>query len=116
MGTASSTARSRSSRPRRRPQKQREPCESPRRFRPSLNEFEIIRRLFTRAAPRALQGVGDDCARILVGEGMELAITTDLLVEGRHFLPGAHARKLGHKALAVNLSDLAAGGDPRGGA
>jgi thiamine-monophosphate kinase len=54
--------------------------------------------------------VGDDCARILVGEGMELAITTDLLVEGRHFLPGADARKLGHKALAVNLSDLAAGG------
>lgn len=41
---------------------------------------------------------------------MELAITTDLLIEGRHFLPGADARKLGHKALAVNLSDLAAGG------
>lgn len=41
---------------------------------------------------------------------MELAITTDMLVEGRHFLPGADARKLGHKALAVNLSDLAASG------
>ena len=45
---------------------------------------------------------------------MELAVTTDLLVEGRHFLPGADARKLGHKALAVNLSDLAAcGATPR---
>ena len=57
-----------------------------------------------------MQGVGDDCARIRVAEGMELAITTDLLIEGRHFLPGADARKLGHKALAVSLSDLAAGG------
>jgi thiamine-monophosphate kinase len=57
-----------------------------------------------------VQGVGDDCARVQVAEGMELAITTDLLIEGRHFLPGADARKLGHKALAVNLSDLAAAG------
>jgi thiamine-monophosphate kinase len=54
--------------------------------------------------------VGDDCARIRVADGMELSITTDLLIEGRHFLPGADARKLGHKALAVSLSDLAAGG------
>jgi thiamine-monophosphate kinase len=54
--------------------------------------------------------VGDDCARIRVAEGMELAITTDLLIEGRHFLPGADPRKLGHKALAVSLSDLAAAG------
>ena len=61
-----------------------------------------------------MQGVGDDCARVEVGRGMELALTTDLLVEGRHFLPGADARKLGHKALAVNLSDLAAcGATPR---
>jgi thiamine-monophosphate kinase len=57
-----------------------------------------------------VQGVGDDCARIRVADGMELSITTDLLIEGRHFLPGADARKLGHKALAVSLSDLAAGG------
>jgi thiamine-monophosphate kinase len=45
-----------------------------------------------------------------VSEGAELAITTDMLVEGRHFSPGAEPRALGHKALAVNLSDLAAGG------
>ena len=55
-------------------------------------------------------GIGDDCARVRVGEGMALAITTDMLVEGRHFLPGVEPRALGHKALAVNLSDLAACG------
>ena len=54
--------------------------------------------------------MGDDCARVRVAAGMELAVTTDLLLEGRHFLPRADARKLGHKALAVNLSDLAACG------
>jgi thiamine-monophosphate kinase len=59
-------------------------------------------------------GIGDDCARLRVGEGMELAVTTDMLVEGRHFLPDADPRALGHKALAVNLSDLAAcGARPR---
>lgn len=45
-----------------------------------------------------------------VAEGMELAVTTDMLLEGRHFLPEAEPRALGHKALAVNLSDLAAAG------
>ena len=55
-------------------------------------------------------GIGDDCARVRVGEGLSLAITTDMLVEGRHFLPNAEPRALGHKALAVNLSDLAACG------
>lgn len=54
--------------------------------------------------------MGDDCARVAPAEGFELAVTTDMLVEGRHFLPGADPRALGHKALAVNLSDLAAGG------
>ena len=59
-------------------------------------------------------GVGDDCARVRVGAAMELAVTTDLLLEGRHFLPGAEPRALGHKVLAVNLSDLAAiGASPR---
>ena len=57
-----------------------------------------------------MQGIGDDCARLRIAEGAELAVTTDLLLEGRHFLPGADPRKLGHKALAVNLSDLAAAG------
>ena len=61
-----------------------------------------------------MQGIGDDCARIRVSDGAELAITTDMLIEGRHFLPGADPRALGHKALAVNLSDLAAcGATPR---
>ena len=59
-------------------------------------------------------GVGDDCARMRVADGMELAVTTDMLLEGRHFLPDAEPRALGHKALAVNLSDLAAcGATPR---
>jgi thiamine-monophosphate kinase len=57
-----------------------------------------------------VRGVGDDCAQVRLSPGMELAITTDMLVEGRHFLPGAAPRALGHKALAVNLSDLAASG------
>lgn len=54
--------------------------------------------------------MGDDCARIAPSPGMELSVTTDTLVEGRHFLPNADPRALGHKALAVNLSDLAASG------
>ncbi|MGH8739412.1 MAG: thiamine-phosphate kinase [Burkholderiales bacterium] len=58
--------------------------------------------------------MGDDCALLRPDAGLELAVTTDMLVEGRHFLPGADARLLGHKALAVNLSDLAAmGAAPR---
>jgi thiamine-monophosphate kinase len=59
-------------------------------------------------------GVGDDCALLRPDAGLELALTTDMLVEGTHFLPGAEPRSLGHKALAVNLSDLAAmGAAPR---
>jgi thiamine-monophosphate kinase len=73
-----------------------------------LGEFELIARFFTRPVPER-QGIGDDCALIDVGD-TTLALTSDLLVEGVHFLPGADARALGHKALAVNLSDLAATG------
>jgi thiamine-monophosphate kinase len=59
-------------------------------------------------------GVGDDAALLQTASGMELAVSTDLLIEGRHFRAQADARKLGHKALAVNLSDLAAmGATPR---
>ena len=59
-------------------------------------------------------GIGDDCALLRPDAGLELALTTDMLVEGRHFLPDAEPRSLGHKALAVNLSDLAAmGAAPR---
>jgi thiamine-monophosphate kinase len=77
-----------------------------------VNEFELIDRFFVRgAAPAGFvhQGIGDDCALLDCGERL-LAVTTDLLVEGRHFLPGTDAECLGHKALAVNLSDLAAAG------
>jgi thiamine-monophosphate kinase len=78
------------------------------------SEFEIIRKYFTRPAPSAVLGVGDDCALLQPRLGMLLAVTTDMLLEGRHFLAGDDPAKLGHKALAVNLSDLAAmGADPR---
>jgi len=79
-----------------------------------LGEFELIRRYFTRPPKRALLGVGDDCALVRPNAGLDLALTTDMLIEGRHFLPDAEPRALGHKALAVNLSDLAAmGATPR---
>ena len=78
------------------------------------SEFELIRRYFTRPARTAALGVGDDCALVRAPTGLVVAVTTDMLVEGTHFLPGADARRLGHKSLAVNLSDLAAmGADPR---
>ena len=54
--------------------------------------------------------MGDDCALLRPDAGLELAVTTDMLVEGRHFGADAEPRALGHKALAVNLSDLAAMG------
>ena len=77
-------------------------------------EFELIERYFARPARNAALGVGDDCALVKPPTGLALAITTDLLVEGTHFLPGAEPHRLGHKSLAVNLSDLAAmGADPR---
>jgi thiamine-monophosphate kinase len=80
----------------------------------TVNEFELIRRYFGRTPKRALLGVGDDCALLRPDAGLDLAVTTDMLIEGRHFLPGAEPRALGHKALAVNLSDLAAmGATPR---
>lgn len=77
-------------------------------------EFDLIKRHFARPARRARLGVGDDCALVGVAAGMELAISTDMLVEGVHFLAGTDAQRLGHKTLAVNLSDLAAmGAAPR---
>jgi len=61
-----------------------------------------------------VNGPGDDCVLLRPNAGLELAVTTDMLVEGRHFTKDADPRKLGHKALAVNLSDLAAmGAAPR---
>ncbi|MGO4328846.1 thiamine-phosphate kinase [Cupriavidus sp. 2TAF22] len=79
-----------------------------------LSEFDLIRRYFTRPARKAVLGVGDDCALIEARAGHHLAISTDMLVSGRHFFPDVAPRALGHKALAVNLSDLAAmGAEPR---
>lgn len=77
-------------------------------------EFDLIEKYFTRPAPSAVLGVGDDCALVRPSPGMELAITTDMLLAGRHFLPSDGPGTIGHKALAVNLSDLAAmGAAPR---
>jgi thiamine-monophosphate kinase len=77
---------------------------------PALGEFELIERFFTRPARRAALGVGDDCALIQPTPGMALAVSSDMLIEGRHFVSTVAPERLGHKALAVNLSDLAACG------
>ena len=77
-------------------------------------EFDLIARHFTRASPGAVLGVGDDCALLAPTPGMQLAVSTDMLLEGRHFSPQDGPAGLGHKSLAVNLSDLAAmGATPR---
>jgi thiamine-monophosphate kinase len=75
-----------------------------------LGEFDLIRRHFDRPVQRQPLGVGDDCALLAPAPGQQLAVSTDLLVEGRHFLSTVAPQALGHKALAVNLSDLAACG------
>lgn len=78
------------------------------------SEFSLIDRYFVRPTPRATLGPGDDCALVAPAQGMELAITTDMLVSGTHFLPDTDPHQLGWKTLAVNLSDLAAmGAQPR---
>lgn len=73
-------------------------------------EFALIAKYFTRPVRNATLGVGDDCALIGISPGHELAISTDTLVSGTHFFPDADPENLGHKALAVNLSDVAAMG------
>ena len=76
-----------------------------------LSEFDLIRQYFIRPRPgRATLGIGDDCALLTPAPGMQMVISTDMLVEGRHFFAGADARMLGYKSIAVNLSDLAAMG------
>ena len=75
-----------------------------------MGEFDLIARYFTRPARQAVLGVGDDCALLQPAAGMQMAISTDMLIEGRHFFAAVDAASLGHKALAVNLSDLAACG------
>ena len=75
-----------------------------------IGEFELIERYFTRPVRRAALGIGDDCALLVPAPGMQLAVSSDMLLEGRHFLSTVEPERLGHKALAVNLSDLAACG------
>lgn len=79
---------------------------------PGLGEFELIRRYFVRegAPRRATLGIGDDCALLDAGGAESLAVSTDLLLEDRHFFADVDPESLGHKTLAVNLSDLAAMG------
>lgn len=78
----------------------------------STGEFALIRRHFARArtGPAVVLGIGDDCALLVPRPGHQLAVSSDMLVEGRHFFPDVAPGALGHKALAVNLSDLAAMG------
>lgn len=79
----------------------------------ALGEFELIGRYFSwppETRPGVVLGVGDDCALLAPAAGQQLAVSTDTLVEGRHFLSTMSPERLGHKALAVNLSDLAACG------
>ena len=73
-------------------------------------EFDLIKRFFSRPVSASLLGGGDDCALFGVTPGLQVATSTDLLLEGRHFFSDVDPRSLGHKALAVNLSDLAAMG------
>ena len=78
------------------------------------SEFEIIARYFTRDTSHTVLGVGDDGALISPGPGQELVVSTDMLVEGTHFLADTDAEALGWKTLAVNISDMAAmGARPR---
>ena len=75
-----------------------------------MGEFDLIARYFKRPTRRAALGIGDDCALLQLTPGCQLAISCDMLVQGRHFFADVDPRTLGHKALAVNLSDLAACG------
>lgn len=83
-----------------------------------LGEFDLIERFFkteadamhTGESAHITLGIGDDCALLKPPAGEEIAVTSDMLVEGRHFFAAANPELLGRKALAVNLSDLAAMG------
>ena len=82
---------------------------------PDLGEFELIRRFFVRADsaardPNVLLGIGDDAALLNLPQGADLVVAVDTIVAGRHFPDGTDARSIGHRALAVNLSDMAAMG------
>ncbi|MDT8999442.1 thiamine-phosphate kinase [Paucibacter sp. APW11] len=82
-----------------------------------MGEFDLIKRFFERERSTQVGvalGIGDDCAVLQPAAGQQWLVSTDMLVEGRHFLSTVAPELLGHKALAVNLSDLAAcGATPR---
>ena len=78
-----------------------------------ISEFSLIQRFFTQQALKNSStrlGIGDDCALLSLPDGYDLAVTTDTMVENVHFFAGADPKQLGHKLLAVNLSDLASMG------
>ena len=83
----------------------------------SIGEFELIERFFRRPTPvdrYVAVGAGDDCALLAADVAEQWAVSTDTLIEGVHFLSDMDPAALGHKSLAVNLSDLAAcGATPR---
>src|SRR5688572_12171085 len=74
------------------------------------SEFDLIARYFSPPTTHTVLAGGDDAALLAPSTGMELAVSTDMLVGGRHFFEDADPRGIGHKALAVNLSDMAAMG------
>jgi thiamine-monophosphate kinase len=79
-----------------------------------LGEFELIDRFFRRPTRHSVLGIGDDAALLAPTVGCELVVSVDMLVEGRHFFAEVDPEALGHKTLAVNLSDIAAmGATPR---
>jgi len=81
---------------------------------PALGEFELIDRFFNRPSRSAILGIGDDAALVRPAPDTEMAISVDMLVAGRHFFADTDPESLGHKTLAVNLSDMAAmGATPR---
>jgi len=76
----------------------------------AMGEFDLIHQYFQRPVRRAALGIGDDCALLQPAAGCQIAVSSDMLVQGTHFLADTDPYLLGHKALAVNLSDLAACG------
>ena len=81
-----------------------------------MGEFDLIARYFTRPVRRAALGVGDDCALLAPAPGMQLAVSSDMLVQGRHFFADVDPERLGHKALAAKRRAVrgAVKGKPRG--
>lgn len=78
-----------------------------------MKEFDLIRNYFTEQVVKrkdVVLGIGDDCALVAPAQQQHIAITTDTLVAGVHFPESTEPRAIGHKAVAVNLSDLSAMG------